>query len=356
MSTLHAPASAPPRPAPRPSPFAGRRRSGSVRATALTILVLALVAAAAASVAFGARGVTLADITAGMTGADGTLAEAAVAKRVPRTLLAVVAGAALGVSGALLQGLTRNPLADPGIFGITNGAALAVVTGMTFFGMTSPHAYIWAALLGAGVTAVFVYAVGSLGRGGATPLKLALAGAATSVALTSLVSAVVLPHAAVMDAFRFWQIGGVGGAAFDTLARVAPFLLTGFVLALVSARGLNALALGDEMARGLGAKAGRTRIVAALAAVLLCGAATAAAGPIAFVGLVVPHMCRMVFGPDHRWLLPLTALAGAVLLTVSDVAGRLIARPEELEVGIVTALIGAPFFIVIVRRMRVRAL
>jgi iron complex transport system permease protein len=324
-----------------------------VRAVALLVLAVALVLAAVASVAFGARGVTWADIVAGVSGSQETLAEAAVAQRVPRTVLAAVVGAALGLSGALLQGISRNPLADPGI---NNGAALFVVIGMTFFGMTSPYAYIWVALLGAAVTAVFVYLVGSLGRGGATPLKLALAGAATSIALSSLVSAVILPRAEVMDSFRFWQIGGVGGAAFDTIARVAPFLIVGFLLALISARGLDSLALGDEMARGLGVKVERTRIIAGVGAVLLCGGATAVAGPIAFIGLVVPHLCRMVYGPDHRWLLPLSAVTGAVLLTVSDVVGRVIARPEELEVGIVTALVGAPFFIVVVRRMKVRAL
>src|SRR5699024_9897048 len=149
---------------------------------------------------------------------------------------------------------------------------------------------------------------------------------------------------------------GVGGASFDTIVRVAPFLLVGFLLAVISARGLDSLALGDEMARGLGVKVERTRIIAGVGAVLLCGGATAVAGPIAFIGLVVPHLCRMVYGPDHRWLLPLSAVTGAVLLTISDVVGRVIARPEELEVGIVTALVGAPFFIVVVRRMKVRAL
>ena len=356
MSILSAPPIEPPAiPAP-PSALSSRTRSWSVRAIALILIAVALVLAAAASVAFGARGVTWSDIVAGVTGSQETLAEAAVAQRVPRTLLAAVVGAALGVSGTLMQGVSRNPLADPGLFGLNNGAALFVVIGITFFGMTDQYSYIWVAMLGAAVTAVFVYLVGSLGRGGATPLKLALAGAATSIALSSLVSAIILPRVEVMDSFRFWQIGGVGGAAYDTITRVAPFLLVGFVLALLSARGLNSLALGDEMARGLGVHVERTRIVAGVGAVLLCGGATAVAGPITFIGLVVPHLCRMVFGPDHRWLFPLSAFAGAVLLTVSDVIGRVIARPEELEVGIVTALVGAPFFILIVRRMKVRAL
>lgn len=334
---------------------APRRRSIPVRLAAILVVAAALVLAAAASLAFGARGVTFADIIAALQGAQDTVAEAAVAKRIPRTVLAIVVGAALGVAGAVMQGITRNPLADPGIFGVNNGAALAVVIGITYFGMSDPYAYIWTALLGAGLAAVFVYGVGSLG-GGATPLKLALAGAATSVALTSLVTAVVLPHTAAMDTFRFWQIGGVGGASFDRLGTLAVFLIAGFGLCLVSARGLNALALGDELARGLGVSVGRTRVIAAIGAVLLCGTATAAAGPIAFVGLVVPHVCRMIFGPDHRWLIPLSAFTGALLLTLSDVVGRVITRPEELEVGIVTALVGAPFFILIVRRMKVRAL
>lgn len=356
MSILSAPPIEPPAiPAP-PSALSSRTRSWSVRAIALILIAVALVLAAAASVAFGARGVTWSDIVAGVTGSQETLAEAAVAQRVPRTLLAAVVGAALGVAGTLMQGVSRNPLADPGIFGLNNGAALFVVIGITFFGMTDQYSYIWVAMLGAAVTAVFVYLVGSLGRGGATPLKLALAGAATSIALSSLVSAVILPRIEVMDSFRFWQIGGVGGASFDTIVRVAPFLLVGFLLAVISARGLDSLALGDEMARGLGVHVERTRILAGAGAVLLCGGATAVAGPITFIGLVVPHLCRMIFGPDHRWLLPLSAVTGAVLLTVSDVIGRVIARPEELEVGIVTALVGAPFFILIVRRMKVRAL
>src|SRR5690606_34086934 len=204
--------------------------------------------------------------------------------------------------------------------------------------------------------ATFVYAVGSLGRGGATPLKLALAGAATAAALTSLVSAILLPHIAVMDTFRFWQIGGVGGATYDRIGHVLPFLAVGFALSLLAARWLNALALGDDLAVGLGERVGLVRAIAALGAVVLCGAATAAAGPIAFVGLVVPHLCRLLVGVDHRWLLPFSALVGAGLLVASDIAGRLVARPEEVDVGIITALIGAPFFIYVVRRSKVREL
>ena len=276
--------------------------------------------------------------------------------RIPRTLMAAAAGAALGLSGAIMQGVTRNPLADPGILGINNGAALAVVIGIAWFGIAAASTFIWVAILGAGLTAAFVYGVGSIGRGGATPLKLALAGAATSVAFSSLTLAVVVPRADIAGGVRSWQVGGVGGATFDRIGLVVPVMAAGFALAMLSARKLNLLALGDDVAAGLGEKVALARVTAALGAILLCGAATAVCGPIGFVGLVVPHVCRLLLGVDHRWLLPASALGGAGLLILSDIAGRLVARPSELDVGIVTALVGAPVFIWIVRRQRVRDL
>lgn len=340
-----------------PEPAAASlRRPVPVRATWVLLGLVALVLAGAASVAFGVRAVGVGDLWAGLTGQTGTIAEAAVAQRVPRTVLAMLVGAALGVSGAVMQGLTRNPLADPGILGVTSGAALFVVAGIAFAGLADPASYLWVAIAGAAVTATFVYAVGSLGRGGATPLKLALAGAAVSAACTSLVSAILLPRIDVMDRFRFWQIGGVGGADTARTLQVLPFLAVGGLLCLAAARGLDALALGDDLARGLGASVVRTRLLAAVGAVVLAGAATAVAGPIGFVGLAVPHLCRLLVGASHRWLVPCSALAGAVLLTAADVVGRLVARPEELDVGIVTALLGAPVFIWIVRRQAVRSL
>ncbi|MBK1787636.1 iron ABC transporter permease [Prauserella sp. ASG 168] len=309
-----------------------------------------------ASVVAGVRVVSIDEVLAGVGGAADTLAEAAVAQRVPRTVLAVLVGAALGLAGAVMQGVTRNPLADPGILGVNMGASLAIATGMVSFGLVSAASHIWVAILGAAVAAVFVYAVGSLGRGGPTPLKLALAGAVTSAALASLISAVILARNDIAATFRSWQIGGVGGASFDRISQVLPFLAVGAVVCLLAARGLNSLALGDDLAAGLGERVALIRLGASFGAVVLCGAATAAAGPIAFVGLVVPHLCRLLIGVDHRWLLPFSALGGAVLLTVADVVGRLVARPEELDVGIITAFVGAPFFIWIVRRQKVRAL
>ena len=310
----------------------------------------------AASVMIGSRDVSLSDVVAAFGGSADGFSQAAVVKRIPRTLLAVLAGAALGVSGAVMQGVTRNPLADPGILGVNMGASLAVVAGLAFFGLASPSTQIWVAIAGSGITAVFVYTVGSLGRGGATPLKLALAGAATSAALVSFISAVVLGRNDISGTVRSWQIGGVGGATFASLEQVAPFLLIGFLICLLSARGLNSLALGDDLATGLGERVAIARGSAALGAVVLCGAATAVTGPIGFVGLVVPHACRLIVGVDHRWLIPFSALAGAVLLTGADILGRIAARPGEVDVGIITALIGAPFFISIVRRQKIRAL
>ncbi len=332
---------------------AGRSRRG----LALGLSAAVLLACVVASIAFGARDVGLADIIDGLFAVDPqSVAAIAVRERIPRTALALVAGAALGVAGALLQAVTRNPLADPGILGVNTGASLFVVAGIAFAGISTLQQYIWLALAGAGVTAVFVYLIGSMGRGGATPVKLALAGAATTAALTSLISAILLPRIDVMTVFRFWQVGGVGGATWEAMFTVAPFLLVGAVVALLSARPLNVLALGDEVAVGLGVNTGRVRLVAGLAAVLLCGATTAVAGPIAFVGLMVPHAVRLLTGPDQRWILPLSAVAGAAVLTLSDVIGRVVGRPGELEAGVVTALLGAPVLIAIARRTRMRAL
>lgn len=332
------------------------RRPRRVRAFGVVALVVVLVGVAFLSIAVGSRGVGWSDIVAGLGGSTETFGEAVVAKRFPRTVLALVAGAGLGIAGAVMQGVTRNPLADPGILGINTGALLAIAIGIAWFGIDSAAAHIWVAILGAGVVAVFVYVIGSLGHGGATPLKLALAGVATTAALLSFTRAIVLPRTDIADSVQSWQIGGVGGGTWDSLALVGPFLLAGFVICLLSARGLNLLALGDELAAGLGQRVALARAAASVGAVVLCGAITAVTGPISFVGLVVPHVCRLIVGVDHRWLIPFSALTGAALLTVADVLGRIVAYPGEISVGIITAFVGAPFFIWIVRRQKVREL
>jgi len=315
-----------------------------------------LVGLCLASLAFGAREVPFDDMLAAIGGDASNVDRASVIARVPRTVLALIVGAALALSGATMQAVTRNPLADPGILGVSTGASLAVVCGMAFLGIANQWAYLGFAIVGAVIAAVVVYTVGSLGIGGATPLKLTLAGAATSAAFLSLISAVLLPRVDIISSFRFWQVGGVGGADWQRIGVVLPILALGALVCFMTARGMNSLALGDDVAAGLGEHVGRTRLVASAGAVLLCAAATAVAGPIGFVGLVIPHVCRLLVGSDHRWLLPFSALAGAGLLIAADVVGRVVARPEEIEVGIITAVIGAPFFVWIVRRQKVREL
>jgi iron complex transport system permease protein len=333
------------------------RRPVVVRTLWLLVGLAVIVVLGILSLSFGVRAVTVDDVFAALAGQDDTLSQAAIIKRIPRTVLAIVVGAALALSGATMQAVTRNPVADPGILGVSNGASLAVVFGLAFFGLTDPYGQMALAISGAALAAAFVYSVGSLGRGGATPLKLALAGAATSAAFASLISAIMLPRVDLLQAFQSWQVGGVGGAEWPRIAFTLPVLAVGALICFASSRGMNSLALGDDMAAGLGEHVFRTRLVSAVGAVILAGAATAIAGPIGFVGLVVPHACRMLVGTDHRWLLPFSALAGAALLVASDVIGRVIApSSEEIQVGIITAVIGAPFFIWIVRRQKVREL
>ncbi|WKT90840.1 iron ABC transporter permease [Microbacterium maritypicum] len=342
--------------APAPG-AADLRRPVLVRTIWLLVGIVVLVVLSVLSISFGVRAVSFDDIAAALTGRTDTIAEAAIVKRIPRTVLALLVGAALALSGATMQAVTRNPIADPGILGVSNGASLAVVCGIAFFGLADPYGQMAFAIAGAGIAAVFVYTVGSLGRGGATPLKLALAGAATSAAFASLISAVMLPRVDLLQTFQSWQIGGVGGAEWPRIALTAPVLAVGALICFLCSRGMNSLALGDEMAKGLGENVFRTRLISALGAVILAGAATAIAGPIGFVGLIIPHVCRMLVGTDHRWLLPFSAIAGAALLTASDIVGRVIApSSEEIQVGIITAIIGAPFFIWIVRRQKVREL
>ncbi|HET9421286.1 MAG TPA: iron ABC transporter permease [Nocardioides sp.] len=276
--------------------------------------------------------------------------------RVPRTIIGLLAGAALGLSGALLQGVTRNPLADPGIMGVNAGAAAAVVAAITFLGVDGVSSYLWFAFVGAALATVLVYAVGSLGRDGATPVKLALAGAAIAAGLTSYTTAMIMTNDRTLDELRFWQVGSLAGRYAPVVTAVAPFVIVGCLLALVCGRWLNALALGEDTARSLGVHVGRTRLGLFAVIALLCGAATAACGPIVFVGLAVPHLARLVCGPDYRWILPYSMVIGPILLLVCDVLGRVLAGDGELQVGVMLGIVGAPFFIALVRYGRLAEL
>lgn len=329
---------------------------GSRYPLTLLLLLVLVTASALASISFGARIVSLGEIVGGLGATSQEFGAVVVGERIPRTATALCAGAALGLSGALMQAVTRNPIADPGILGINTGASLAIVIGIAFAGISSTPQYMAVAMVGACLTAVFVYAVGSLGPGGTTPVKLALAGVATTAALSSLVSAIMLPRVQGLEDFRFWQVGGLGRGTWQSLGAIAPALILAAVVAMALAGALNSLALGEEMAVGLGVRVTRTRLGATAAGVVLCAAVTAVTGPIGFVGLMVPHAVRMLSGSDHRWLLPLSALAGAALLTLADVLGRVIARPSEVAVGLVTAFVGAPVLIAIARGAKVREL
>lgn len=323
----------------------------------LIICIVLLCICIVASLVFGARVVRFNELMDGLfTQNTDSFGANVVRKRISRTVFSLCCGAALGVSGALMQSVTRNPLADPSILGVNTGASLFVVCGIAFLNITTANQYIWLALAGAAITAVFVFGIGSMGRGGATPIKLVLAGAATSAALASLVSAIMLPRSHVMDQMRFWQVGSVGSGSWSAITTFLPFLIAGIVIALVTAPALNALALGDDVATGLGVKTGVLRLVTAFAGVILCGAATALAGPIGFIGLLATHVIRLLLGPDLRFVIPMSAIAGAIILTISDVFGRLISSPGELEVGVVTAFIGAPILIILAMRTKVRSL
>lgn len=275
--------------------------------------------------------------------------------RVPRTVLGLVAGAALALAGAIMQGLTRNPLADPGLLGVNAGASLFVVLGITWFGVTAASGQIWFAFVGAAAATVVVYIVGS-GRAGPSPVSLTLAGSAVTAAVTSVITLVLLGNLDTLNQFRFWSVGSLVGRDLDALAALAPFLVVGLVLALSLGRALNVLALGDDMASGLGQNVALSRIVAAVAIVVLCGSATSLAGPIVFVGLVVPHLARRIAGPDYRWILVLSLIIGPILLVAADTIGRLVVQPGELEAGLVVAFLGAPVMVALVRATRTGAL
>ncbi|GAA5030713.1 iron chelate uptake ABC transporter family permease subunit [Microbacterium fluvii] len=317
----------------------------------------ALVVLAAASLAIGSNPIPIGEVWRVLTHPDGSMAAAVVTgQRVPRTLVVIVVGVALGVAGALMQSLTRNPLADPGVLGINAGASLAVVGAVAFLGVSGIWSYLWFAFAGAAAGALAAYVLGSSGRSGPTPVRLALAGVAISMAVSSLVQAVILSNQEAFNEFRFWASGSAEGRGYAELAAVTGFIVVGTVIALCLAPALNALALGDEAGRALGVRVGAVRTAVVASVALLAGAATAALGPIMFVGLAVPYLARAVCGSDQRWVLPVTAIAAPTALLAADIVGRVVAYPAEVPVGIIAAVLGGPVFVALVRRRRIEAL
>jgi iron complex transport system permease protein len=318
---------------------------------AAAALGAAVALGATLSLFIGSRAVPPHEVWGALTAYDASNPlQAIVAARIPRTVVALLVGGALGLAGASMQGLTRNPLADPGILGVNAGATFSMVIGMTVFGFTAMSQFLPLAFLGAAAAALLVHAIASLGRDGATPMTLAITGAALSAGLASWTTGALLADRKTMETFRFWQVGTVGGRGLDVLFAGLPFLVIGALLALTGARLLNTLALGDDLARGLGRRTSRDRLLLALAIVLLAGTATALAGPIAFVGLVVPHVIRSFVGPDYARVLPFSMLAGAALVVLADTVGRVVLPPAEVQVGIMAAVVGVPVFLALIRR------
>ena len=328
------------------------------RVLGLVAAIITLIVVIAASLAIGARDMPLSEVLGAFFGPNGSDDQLVVLElRLPRTVLGILVGMGLGLAGGLIQALTRNPLADPGILGVNAGASLAITIGVAFFGISSITGYIWFAFGGALIATVGVYIIGSAGRSRSVdPIRLTLAGVAVAAVLTGLTKAILLTNERAFDAFRSWDVGAIAGRDFDTISAILPFIVIGTVLALALSHSLNAVALGDDLAASLGTSVNRTRVLSILAVTLLAGAATAAAGPIGFIGLMIPHIARWIVGPDQRWILGYSVVLSPILLLASDVIGRVVMKPGELQVGVVTAFVGAPVLIALVRRKKASGL
>jgi iron complex transport system permease protein len=326
-------------------------RSRRLLAAGLPLGFILLLLLIALHILVGAAEIAPADVLQSFTAYDAARFDHLVIRtlRFPRAVIAAVIGGALAVAGAIMQGLTRNPLASPGILGVNAGAVLAVVLAIFFLGISSAAAYAWFGFAGAAMVGVVVYGLGSMGRSGPTPAKLTIAGAAMTALVTSLTTTVLIFSRQTTEQIRFWMAGSVAGSDFALFWQVLPYLIGGSLLALALARQITTLSLGEDVARGLGQNTVLIQALAAVAVVLLAGASVAVAGPVGFVGLVIPHVARFLVGVDYRWILPYAALLGAILLVTADIAARLIIRPLELPVGIMTALIGAPVFVYLAR-------
>lgn len=320
------------------------------RSFALAALLCLLVFCALSAVALGATTLSFQTITAAIFQFDGSRDHLVITTiRLPRVIAALLSGSALAVAGAIMQAVTNNPLASPGLLGINAGASFAVVSIMTLFGTGIGDIYVWFAFIGAGIAAIVVYALGSLGAVGQSPLGLVLAGAIVATFLTSLTTTILIFDQSTLDAARLWTAGSVTGRTMAQAKTVAPYILIGLVAALLLGRHLTALSLGADASRALGQSPVIWRGASVVVVILLAGGAVALAGPIGFVGLVVPHMVRMIAGVDYRWIIPFSALGGALLVVVSDTAGRLIFGSQSFPVGVTIALIGAPFFLYLAR-------
>lgn len=325
------------------------------RSAGLVVAVAALAVVGLLSLRIGSIEISTADAWAALTSYDSQNYNQMVVRslRLPRTLIAIAVGGGLAVAGATMQAVTRNPLARPSILGVSSGASFAIVTAVSYLGLTAPAQFIWIAFAGAIGASALVFAVGSAGRGGSSPIKLALAGVVISSLLSAWTSTLILLDEQTLNVVRFWTAGSVAGRDLGILWTVSPFLVGGIAISLFMGHQLNVLDLGDDTARSLGMNTARVRGICALLVVLITGSAVAVAGPIGFVGLATPHIVRAIVGPDYRWVLPYSLIVGAILLTGADILGSVVVRPGEIQVGIMTALAGAPFLIYLARKSRV---
>ncbi|WP_264740762.1 FecCD family ABC transporter permease [Cytobacillus firmus] len=326
-------------------------KTNSLRWAGLFAAILLLLVLMSFSIVYGYTDTTWKMAIDAFTKFDGTNEHIIIQSvRLPRALIAAAVGASLAIAGVLLQTLTKNPLAAPEIFGINAGAGFAVVITVTLFSISNLQVFTWVSFLGAAVSFIFVYIIGSIGREGLTPMKLTLAGAAMSAMFASMTQGFLVINETALEQVLFWLAGSVSGRKLETLAAVFPYLLAGWIFSLIIAGKLNVLSMGEDVAKGLGLKTGLLKLGAGIVIVLLSGGAVAVAGPIGFLGIVIPHLTRAVVGIDHRWVIPYAGLFGGMLLLVADIASRYIIMPQEVPVGVMTAVIGTPFFVYIARR------
>lgn len=323
----------------------------SAKIVGLLLSIALLVISILASILFGYTETNWHMLVEAYTAFDGSNEHLIIQNaRVPRAFIAASVGASLGIAGAIMQALTRNPLASPGIFGVNGGAGFFIVTAVSFYSVSSLHTFTWIAFAGAALAAITVYFVGSVGRGGLTPVKLTLAGAAMAALFSSLTQGLLVLNETALEEVLFWLAGSVQGRKLEILGSVFPYLVGGWVLALAISKQINVLLMGEDVARGLGQNTGLVKLGGALVIVLLAGGSVAVAGPIAFVGIVVPHLAKALVGTDHRWVIPYSGLIGGVLLLLADVGARYVIMPQEVPVGVMTAVIGTPFFVYIARK------
>jgi iron complex transport system permease protein len=317
----------------------------------LFIAIIVLLLLMAASIVYGYTDTTWKMAIDALTNFDGSNEHIIIQSvRIPRAFIAAAVGASLAISGVLMQTVTKNPLASPDIFGVNAGAGVAVVIAVTVFSVGSLQLFTWLSFFGAAVAAISVYAIGSVGREGLTPMKLTLAGAAMTALFASFTQGILVLNEAALEQVLFWLAGSVAGRSLDNLIAVLPYLIGGWIISLIIATKMNVLSMGEDVAKGLGLNTALLKITIGIVVILLSGGAVAVAGPIGFIGIVVPHLTRSIVGIDHRWVIPFSGLLGGVLLLAADIASRYILMPQEVPVGVMTAIIGTPFFIYIARK------